>query len=184
MKVGNSSGVYYTEKTLEERKKIAYKNLLGLLDDDIRSDLLQLDYRINKIADKIKKQSSWEMTSDGFRLIENVRNSSDPVFEEYDSYYLKRNENGYYSPKVNPFKKDVDYVRDVQVKFLYRYQELLEQLHELLTKKEEILSRALDHVKEEDRERAKKLLIFLDILKIDYDENKVEEVIEESEKKI
>ena len=55
--------------------------------------------------------------------------------EKHDSYFLKRTESGYKPQPVNPFKKDKDYILDMEKKFFYQFEEELQQLHILLTKK-------------------------------------------------
>lgn len=118
-----------------------YQTLLSYLSNEDRKRLLTLDAAIKMIEDTIYKQSGWWRTPRGYMLQDNFRNEDDPEFMECDTYMIYRNENGYY-PRTDskPFNEHFRERNDKERAFFYKYQELLQQLHLLLSEKERLLS--------------------------------------------
>ena len=117
----------------EKHREQIYRTFLGLLEDFSRNDLIRIDQGIAKIEKTIKEQSGWVRTPDGYTLRKQVN-------DKELRYKVFRTENGYVARNDNkPGSVHLQDRIDVERMFVLKYQDLLSQLHALLTEKETIM---------------------------------------------
>lgn len=131
------------ESSLKKIRAKVYKILLRLIDDDSSKRLKEIDKQIKMIANYIKKESGWIMDSrDSFIYIEEIKCEKNPKIKLRNRYHISRNKKGFYNQDKSDdlhFGYRLKAIK-VQDGFINRFSTQLNDLHELLLEKENILS--------------------------------------------
>lgn len=132
--------------------KKLYSLFFKLMIPECEKELIELDRLIYSISEKIEKSSGWYMDErDGFKYHDNYQNTHDPEFRTFDTYRILRNEEGYYVNNEIPYNQYFENLRIREESFFATYEEDLQILHELLTRKENII--AYDFILKEEKNR-------------------------------
>lgn len=143
-------------KRLDNNHKKAYRLLLNIIPKEIKDKILELDMHINAIIDLVRRTTGWIYTSRGFVYRDNFHNMQDYEFRSFDTYEVKRGENGFYVEE-NEFKEKR--ILDREKIFFKMSEDMLEVLHSHIVKKEMLIRNCV--VLAEDQELAESLIIFL-----------------------
>ena len=148
----------WAETTTElEYNHELYKMLLSYLPRDIRKRLKKIDNEIFKLKRELKSKTGWSLYDKN--TIYSCPRSDKPYFKEPE---VHRGPDGYYV-EMRDYYFDSRYRRydEIAYDFCEKNKELLNKLHELISMKEEILSKAIYMVEEKNAGVAREILFFL-----------------------
>ena len=179
----NNKDIIGRKEAIEEGKikKKLYKIFLSRIDPSDSEILVNLDKEIDRITDYIEQKSGFYRTSYGFRKEDNFINQGDPEFATHDTYVIDRNEYGYTYNDKKPFNEYFARIQKKEKEFCKKYEKELNELHNYLTKKENILKGDYKLKDSRDRELLRYISIYLGYKD---EENKEISFEDETEEKI
>ena len=83
-------------KNMEKNTKKANKLLIKMLPEEVRNRIAVIDQGMSAIIDYIERHTGWYYTKSGFYYRDNFHNMQDYEFRSFDTYEVKRGENGFY----------------------------------------------------------------------------------------
>lgn len=136
----NTFSVNKEGKRMYKNEKKAYKVLLKMFPKELRERIKWLDVSINAVIDYIERRSGWMYITDEFMYRDNFQNMHDPEFRSFDTYRVRRNEDGFYVDENN---SGPNYIKDKERIFYRKYSSKLNALHSFIEEKKRLIQQSI-----------------------------------------
>lgn len=133
--------VHRDYKLIAKIENKLYKKFLKLVTPDISKRLIEIDTLANGLVSKLEEKTGWSIIEDGAYKEDSSNNLDRLTFDSLITYHIPRSSGLGFHVKVNEITSEFEQsIRDMETFFYEENKELLDQINELWTEKEQIMS--------------------------------------------